>query len=300
MCAPLLDAYERPVGVVQIDATGNSHCFTPADLEILASIAGPVAVAIRYGQLHEQSINRRLLDHDLEMARRIQFALLPEAPPALDRFRFFAHYNAAWDVGGDFYDYLPLGDGKLAVLLADAAGKGVSASLLAARLSGELRSFLSIELSSAHAIAKVNESLATSELAGRFITLVLAVIDPRTNTVELVNAGHPAPLLRRADGRVGEVTTERGLPLGVLTPTDYESTTIELGAGEHLALFTDGFTEAKNAADEHYGLERLRASLSRGGCAAEEAGRQILADVRAFVGAHAQSDDMCLVVIGRI
>lgn len=300
MCAPLLDADENVVGVIQLDATGRSHSFSPADLELLASVASPVAVAIGYGQLHEASVKHRLLDYDLELARRIQYALLPEDAPELKGYRLFAHYDAAWQVGGDYYDYMPLPGGRVAIMLADAAGKGVSASLLAARMSGELRTCLSIESSPSVAVERINESLARSGLAGRFITLVLAVVHPASHTIELVNAGHPPPLIRRRNGTVEEVGDEVcGIALGIVANAKYESATIELAVGEHLVIYTDGFTEAENATSELYGNQRLKAIMSAVSSDATTAGQRIIEDVRAFVGKHDQSDDMCLVVLSR-
>jgi sigma-B regulation protein RsbU (phosphoserine phosphatase) len=293
MCAPLLDAEEHVVGVIQLDATGRTHSFSPVDLELLASVAGPVAVAIRYGQLHEQSVKHRLLDYDLELARRIQYALLPEDAPELKGYRLFAHYDAAWQVGGDFYDYMPLPGGRVAIMLADAAGKGVSASLLAARMSGELRTCLSIEPSPSTAVERINESLATSGLAGRFITLVLAVVHPASHTIELVNAGHPPPLIRRRTGTVEEVGDEVcGIALGIVSNATYESTTVELAVGEHLVIYTDGFTEAENPTSELYGNQRLIAIVAAASSDAATAGQRIIDDVR-------ESDDMCLVVLSR-
>src|SRR5262249_52498163 len=146
---------------------------------------------------------RQAVERDLELARRVQLGLLPEGYPDYEDFEFFAYYRSAYDVGGDYYDFVELPNERLALVVADAAGKGVSAALMMAKLSGELKSHLSGESPGA-ALARMNDSLCAGG-TGRFVTLLVAILDRRSLKLTLVNAGHPAPLRRRPDGRVEAV-----------------------------------------------------------------------------------------------
>jgi serine phosphatase RsbU (regulator of sigma subunit) len=300
MCAPLVDAEGTAMGVVQVDTQDMQRQFNDQDLEVLASVVPSAATALRYCQLHEEALKRQALDRDLKLARRVQNALLPEAAPRLEGYQFFAFYEAAYEVGGDYYDYVPLPGGRWAVVVADAVGKGVSAALLMAKLSGELRSSLSIEPTPAAAVARMNDSMTRSGMAGHFVTLILAVIDPATHQVNLVNAGHMAPLVRRADGFVDEAPGVTGGPaLGILPNQDYAARSVRLDAGDSVTMFTDGFSEAARADNAMYGVERLRGQLAVPVGTAKELGERVLSDVRRFVGGHPQSDDMCLICFGR-
>jgi sigma-B regulation protein RsbU (phosphoserine phosphatase) len=227
---------------------------------------------------------------------------LPTAPPKVEGYQFFDFYEAANQVGGDFYDYIPLRDGRVAVVLADVSGKGVSAALVMARLSAEVRYWLASEPSAATAVSKINESFCQAGWEDRFVTFVLALLDPREHRVTIVNAGHMPPCVRHQDKTVETVAPDiAGLPLGVADGISYDAAEVTLKAGETLTLFTDGISEALNPANELYTLERLQKRL---GSPAEnenaaELGRSVLDDVKRHAAGYAQSDDMCLVVFGR-
>jgi phosphoserine phosphatase RsbU/P len=306
MCAPLVDSEGRSLGVIQIDATDRRHRFQMEDLEVLASIASQAAIAVDNAQLHETSLKQQAVQRDLELARRVQQGLLPSAPPQLPGYHFFDFYEPANQVGGDYYDYVELSHNdpttrRLAVVIGDVSGKGVSAALLMAKLSGEVRYCLASEPSPAAAVSRINASFSQSGWHDRFVTFVLAVVDTRDSELTVVNAGHMAPLLRHSGGIVEAIgEDETGLPLGVDSEYQYEQHTRRLAPGDFLALFTDGISEAMNTNNELYGLERLNAQLARPSADVAELGRLILDDVKRFVAGHPQSDDMCLACFGRI
>jgi serine phosphatase RsbU (regulator of sigma subunit) len=301
ICAPLVDSEGRSLGVIQVDTSDQRQRFQKEDLEVLASIASQAAIAVDNAQLHETAMRQHAIERDLELAHKVQRGLLPAEPPSLAGYTFFDFYEPANQVGGDYYDYVELPGKRLAVVLADVSGKGVSAALLMAKLSGEVRFFLASEPDPAVAMNRINTSFSRSGWQDRFVTFVLAVLDANKHEVTIVNAGHMAPFLRDARGAVEAIgEQEAGLPLGVEADFTYEAYTRSFEPGDFLALFTDGFSEAMNAANELYGLERLRAQLANEKAKVAELGELILADVKRFVGGRPQSDDMCLACFGRM
>ena len=300
ICAPLLDSNEQPLGVIQVDTSNQRSRFNDEDLEVLAGVASQAAIAIDNAKMHEIAVTQRALQRDLELAHRVQRALLPDGPPTVTGYHFFDYYRAANQVGGDYYDYSPLADGRFGVVVADVAGKGVSAALLMARLSSEVRFWLASERDPAKAVDRMNGAFARNDWQDRFVTGVLAVVDPQSNSMTIVNAGHMPPLLRHSGGTVEAVGEhETGLPIGVVEDFEYESYTRSLEPGDFVTLFTDGISEAMNPQRELYGLKRLHDQIGDQAVNVADLGERILEDVRQFVGGHPQSDDMCLACFGR-
>jgi serine phosphatase RsbU (regulator of sigma subunit) len=301
VCAPMISSDGEAIGVIQIDTLNQRARFTDEDLEVLASVASQAAVAIDNAKMHEQVVAQRALQRDMELARQMQRTLLPSKPPQVPGYFFFDYYQAARQVGGDYFDYVQLPGARYAVIVGDVAGKGVPAALMMARLSADVRFSLASEPDPAKAIQQINEGFAHHDWSDRFVTMIAAVLNPSTNELTMVNAGHMAPFLRRRGGAVEEIGDEAaGLPLGVAPGFEYESYTQVLEPGDVLTLFTDGFSEAMNANRELYGLERLKAQISSPVTDVAEFGEHILEDVRDFVDGVDQSDDMCLVCFGRM
>jgi sigma-B regulation protein RsbU (phosphoserine phosphatase) len=300
MCAPLVDTAGEVLGVIQIDTNDQGGRFQKEDLDVLASVANQAAMLIESAQLHERAITQNRLERDLALAQRVQQGLLPNKRPEVDGYHFFEYYEPANEVGGDFYDYVPLPGGRLAVVLADVSGKGIAAALLMAKLSGEARFLLASKDAPEDAITAINRGMDNDSWEDRFVTFVLAVIDPAESRVTVVNGGHMPPLIRRADGSVTAISDEQaGPPLGVDFEYAYEACEIALAPGEQLVLFTDGFSEAMNTGLDLYGLERLETAVGCDLADPAALGSYILEDVRRFVSGHRQSDDMCLVCFGR-
>ncbi|MCG8584112.1 MAG: SpoIIE family protein phosphatase [Pirellulales bacterium] len=300
MCAPLVTSEGDVLGVIQIDTNDQGGRFQKDDLEVLASVGAQAAMLVESAQLHETALRQNRIERDLALAQRVQQGLLPNARPKVEGYHFFEYYEPANEVGGDFYDYVPLPGGRVAVVLADVSGKGISAALLMAKLSGEARFLLASKEAPEDAITAINAAMDNDSWEDRFVTFVLAVIDPAENRVTIVNGGHMPPLLRRADGSVSAVSDdEAGPPLGVAFDYEYEACHISLAPGEQLVVFTDGFSEAMNESLDLYGLERLEKAVGCDLADPASLGAYILEDVRRFVSGHRQSDDMCLVCFGR-
>jgi len=294
MCAPLLDGEGNPFGVVQIDTDLPLSAFKSGDLEVMVGAVSQAAVAVRFAKLYEEALRRQGVARDLELARRVQLSLLPEGYPNCEGFEFFAYYHAAYDVGGDYYDFIELPNDRLALVVADAAGKGVSAALMMAKLSGELKYHLSCEPPAA-ALAHMNDGLCAGSTE-RFVTLLAAILDRHAMTLTLANAGHPAPLRRRPDGSVEAVAeSARGPALGLLPGRQYAEATVAIEPGDLWLAYTDGFSEATSAAGEMFGAGRLRERLAAAPGMVRESGDRIVCEVMQFLGDQPQTDDMCLV-----
>lgn len=301
MCAPLVTGEGKVLGVIQIDTCDSRHRFTRDDLEVLASVACQAAFAVENAQLHEIALQEEVLRRELSLAHQVQQGLLPAAPPELPGYEFFDFYEPANHLGGDYFDYIPLAGGRLAMTLADVSGKGISAALLMAKLSAEARYCLASEPTTAAAIARLNRVFCESRWEGRFVTFAVAVLEPARHEVTLVNAGHLSPLVRRRSGQIeamGEAIG--GLPLGVDEGWQYEAFRFALEPGDTLALFTDGMLDAMNPAEEFYGPQRLQQQLSLPCDDVRAWGQRVIDDVRRFISTRAQLDDMCLACFQRL
>lgn len=298
MCVPLL-AEGEVLGVMQVDTRRPKDRFHKDDLEILTGIAPLFNLAIRHSQLHERLLRQRTLEFEMAAAQRVQLSLLPRHKPAIPGYEFFSHYNPALQVGGDYYDYIWLPDGRLAVVLADASGKGTSAALFMSAISGELKCSLYIEKTTDAALGRLNRWICDNP-DSRFVTMAVVVLDPATHAVTILNAGHFAPLLRRASGIVEGIGEEqKGVPLGILRDEVYQTTSLELAPGDSLIMFTDGFTDAESSQGERYEKLRLLEQVKAAAPNLVELGEQIVGHVREFMGAHPQYDDMCMTCLGR-
>jgi serine phosphatase RsbU (regulator of sigma subunit) len=299
MCAPLLDGEGEPFGLVQIDTSRPLQPFVADDLEVMSGAVSQAAVAVRFARLHEEGLRRQAFERDLQLARQVQYSLLPAECPSWPDYQFFAHYESALEVGGDYYDFIELPNRRLAVVVADVAGKGVSAALLMAKLSGELKYYLSCDAPRA-AVARMNDSLCDSG-SGRFVTLLLAILERAAHRLTLINAGHLTPLVRRRRGAVESVgEAQRGVALGILPGREYAELQAAIEPGDAWFVFTDGFTEAVGPGGEMYGSRRVQEQLALSPPGVPQLGERLVGEVQRFLGDQPQSDDMCMVGWGRL
>ncbi len=300
MCAPLLDNLGNSIGVLQIDTARQSKRFQPEDLEVLSAVASRVSIAIDNAQMHELALRQRSLERDLELAREVQHGFLPDTRPGVPGYEFFDFYQPALHVGGDYFDYISLPDGRVAVIVADVVGKGVAAALLMAKLSAEARFSLVMGGNAARAVSLLNERMCALHL-DRFITAVLLLLDPHTHEVSIANAGHMAPIWRTKNGRIAEPgQAEAGLPLGIDESLQYAEARVSLAVGESLTMFTDGVNEAASASGEYFTIDRIRRCVEAASGPPSVIGNAVIQDVHNFIGDGLQSDDMCLVTFGRV
>jgi len=195
-------------------------------------------------------------------------------------------------VGGDWYDFIPMDKGRWGLVLADVSGKGTAAALLMSATRGILRSLAEAACSPGEVLTKLNRLLVEDFPAGRFVTMVYAVLDPATRTLTFANAGHPHPMLVMG-GSARFLDVERGTPLG-LAPCDFSEVEVELPIGSRLVLYSDGITEAENQADEEYGRVGLQEHFLRTDGASTES---LLDDVRLFANGSDLRDDASVILV---
>lgn len=269
------------------------NAFPPHQLRILQALCDHIAVAVDNARLLQvERAERAALDREAQEARAIQQALLPKSSPYIPGFAVSGYSVPARAVGGDWYDFIPFPDGRWGIVLADVSGKGTAAALLMSATRGMLRSLAEACCTPAEVLTRLNELLVNDFPAGKFVTLVYAVLDPAARTVTFANAGHLRPLLIDHNGE-HFLDTERGLPLG-LGCGDYSETQIALSEGSKLIFYSDGITEAVNTGDEEYGLGRL-AQHAAGSAASA---LSLVDDVRSFVNGSALRDDASVVFVG--
>lgn len=297
--APLLNSEGEAIGAIQMDTLNARRRFEAPDLEILASIASQAGVAIENAQLHERVVLQRLVEQDLELAKSVQRAFLPATPPDFNGYVFHDFYQPAQQIGGDYFDYIPLPDGRLAVIVADVVGHGVAAAMLMAKLSTETRFSLASQPDGAKAISLLN-SVISGLGVEKFITFLCLILDPNSNKIEIINAGHMAPLWKTTSKRILEPGDEQaGVPIGIIDDFEYELSHIEIQPGEQLLMYTDGINEAPNSSGSMFGITRIQDLMLSAGNDVKLIGNQVIQDLKQFVLGTEQADDMCLVVIGR-
>jgi sigma-B regulation protein RsbU (phosphoserine phosphatase) len=266
--------------------------FPRQQLRILQALCDHVAVAIYNARRFQSERDQRAaMSLEAQEARAIQQALLPKASPYIPGFAVSGLSISARAVGGDWYDFIPFPDGRWGLVLADVSGKGTAAALLMSATRGMLRSLAEACRTPSEVLTKLNGLLVEDFPAGRFVTLVYAVLDPAARTITFANAGHLPPLL--VDGNHPRfLDTERGLPLG-LSCGEYSQSTVSLSPGSRLVFYSDGISEAVNPTDEEYGVDRLAQHVTTPAASAIS----VLDHVREFAAGVPLNDDASVVFV---
>jgi serine phosphatase RsbU (regulator of sigma subunit)/pSer/pThr/pTyr-binding forkhead associated (FHA) protein len=304
MCAPLCGAEGKAFGVIQLDTQDRSKKFTQDDLTLVLGVCNVASIALENARMHEQRLAQERDREQMELARRVQLGFLPQNLPEVQGYSFAVHYESALDVGGDYYDFVPLADKKLAITLGDVAGKGVPAALLMAKLSSDARFCLLTQPDLSRAVTHLNTLLyLQAGKLDRFVTLAAAVLDPVTHTVSLVSAGHMSPLLyRKATGKIEDAMPSEvsGTLLGIMEGTTFQAYTLSLEPGDCLMLFTDGVTDAVDNASAQFGRKRMLAALQGTPYAPKPMCERLVKAVKQHSAGQAQADDITLVSLGRV
>jgi phosphoserine phosphatase RsbU/P len=308
MCVPLATQDGKALGVIQLDSQDRTKKFSQDDLKFLICVAGSASIALENAGMHETILAQQKLEEENRAATKVQRGFLPQSFPVLPGYEFFAHYTAARTVGGDYYDFIPLPSGKLAVLLGDVSGKGVPAALLMARLSGEARVSMLTQPDVAAAVTDLNDRLMQANLEDRYVTLSAAVIDPSTQRIEVVSAGHLSPwVYRQLTGELEKVFKKDSgdFPVGWVPGHVYTSHAIDLGPGDSLIVYTDGIEDAQPDNGQRFTEDGVMRTVKGIGDAvdvvtARELGARIVHAVQTHVGSHPQFDDIAIVCYGRV
>jgi predicted ester cyclase len=257
-----------------------------------ASDAGPFLE-----MLAQEMRERERVEQELRVARRIQQAALPKEVPPLEGWQISPYYQPAREVGGDFYDFLELEDGRLGLVVGDATGKGVPAALVMASARSMLRAVAQTSDSPGDVLRRVNDPMATDIPPNMFVTCFYAILNPKSGHLVYANAGHDLPFLQHGDE--AEELRARGMPLGLMPVSSYEEKEIVIDAGEAAIFYSDGLVEAHDPEGEMFGFPRLRELISEH---SEQGplGDFLLEELYSFVGeGWEQEDDITLLTLKR-
>ncbi|MCC6476306.1 SpoIIE family protein phosphatase [bacterium] len=296
---PLM-AQQKLTGFLAIGYKNENEDYAAEEITVLSSLAPQVALAAENLRLAEENIEKRRLEEQMQMARRIQEGFLPRELPVTPGLVCAAHSRFSLEVAGDYYDLIPLEGNRTVLAIADVSGKGAGAALLMANLQASLRTAVEIGIPLSRAVERVNELIHRNTPPEQYITFVAAIFDPAHNELTYVNAGHNPPFIIRASGHIDELPAT-GLILGALPGMKYEQDTMRLFEGDTLVMFTDGVSEPMNSGDEEFGEPRIRELVAQcRTCSPAELIERIESAVNSFCGRVPYEDDSTLLVVRRV
>ncbi|PYS99653.1 MAG: hypothetical protein DMF63_11270 [Acidobacteria bacterium] len=261
MVAPII-SNDKVIGAFDLESD-KLNAYTEDDLAVLQMLTSQVAIIIEKVQLHEQLVEQKRLQAQLEIARQVQLELLPDHDPDLEGFDISAYVFPTEEVSGDYYDWVEVFEDQIGITVADAVGKGIPAALLMAFLRASIRAGVQTGYASHILLSKINNLLWDSIEDNRFVTAIYGLLDTTNRTFVFANAGHNPPLLIKPDGEYRYV--EYGdTPLGMFYDARYHQHFIRFEKGQVLVIYTDGITEAANVNDEEFGQERFAKSVLAG------------------------------------
>jgi serine phosphatase RsbU (regulator of sigma subunit)/anti-sigma regulatory factor (Ser/Thr protein kinase) len=300
LVVPLVSQGEL-IGTLNLGPRLSEQDYSTDDRRLLTTLAAQAAPAIRVAQLvREQAAKaaeRETLEQEMRVATLIQQQFLPRELPSLPHWQIAAYYGPARAVGGDFYDFIEMPDGRIGIAVGDVTDKGVPAALVMARTHSILRAEASRSDSPGEILARANTLLEPEMPARMFVTCLFAILEPSTGRIVMANAGHNLPYIRTDDGVVELRAT--GMPLGLLPGIQYEETEGIIAPGSNVLLYSDGLVEAHDPGQQMFGFPRLREAMTIDDAGSELLDR-LLEDLHTFTGADwEQEDDITLVTLRR-
>lgn len=290
----------RPRGVLSVYRASDGAPYQETDKTLLELFASQAAIVIENSELYDLRVNMARLDGELNAARRVQANLIPTAPPRLEHYQLAAMWQPAREVSGDFYDFIPLADGRLGIVIADVSDKGMAAALYMASARSILRASANVGGSAGEMIARANQTIEGDTTGGMFVTVFLALLEPTTGRLTYVNAGHNNPFWIRARANAMHELRGGNLALGILAEYNYSQDEIELAPDDMILFYTDGVTEATNKHEQLFGEERLREfAREHRRAPARQLIRALDQTVHAFTAGYPQSDDITVVALKR-
>jgi len=299
MCVPLWNNKEI-IGIVYADRISLLEPFSEVELKLLTLLSNLAAVKIENAKLFEQAIEKIKMEKELVLATQIQKNFLPKENPECKNYDIAGANITCYQVGGDYYDFIPIDSDRLGIVIADVSGKGVSASLLMASLRAALHSEIHPRYKIEELAPKLNDFLHRSSDIDRFITFFFCDLDKKSGDLTYINAGHNPPIVLDHKGKVQRLES-CGLCLGMFAASDYEIRKLKLHAGDLVLLFTDGITEARNKDNEDFQEDRLIEIIKKqANLPAKKLVQKILDEVRSFTSGADPADDITLVIIKRM
>jgi sigma-B regulation protein RsbU (phosphoserine phosphatase) len=274
--------------------------FLASDRRTLSLFANQAALALENARLHLQALEKERLEREMHLAAEIQRQILPKGAPIVDGFELIGWYRPARQVGGDYYDLFRREDGRIGLVVGDVSGKGMPAALMVSILHSALRLLLDQTGFGPAMLERLNRHIGDSSASNKFITMLLAELDPATGVLHYMNAGHNPAILLRADGRVEELPAG-GMPIGLMPEARFQSRALTMERGDLLCIYSDGITEAAAPDDEEFGMGRLTEHLRAGqGRSLAELVESIPQAIGEFSQGLPQGDDQTLVLLRRV
>jgi serine phosphatase RsbU (regulator of sigma subunit)/anti-sigma regulatory factor (Ser/Thr protein kinase) len=300
LAVPLVSQGEL-IGVLNLGPRLSEQEYSSDDRKLLDNLAAQAAPALRVGQLvreqEAEAATRQRFEQELEVARLIQQNFLPKELPDLPGWQVAAYYRPAREVGGDFYDVIPLPDGRVAFVVGDVTDKGVPAALVMSATRSILRASATRLVEPGVVLERVNEHLCPDMPAKMFVTCLYGVLDPETGLLRFANAGHDLPYVKTAEGVIE--LRARGMPLGLMPGMAYEEKEAVLQPGDSVLLHSDGIVEAHDPEREMFGFPRLKETMG-GVAGGQELIDRVMSELEAFTGPGAeQEDDITMVTLQR-
>jgi phosphoserine phosphatase RsbU/P len=284
----------KPIGVLRV-YTEQEAVFTPLKIDLLKAVGAQAAAAIENARLLAEARESEALEKQVRMAADVQQRMVPQKPPVMPGLDLASVYVPCYELGGDFFDFIPLPDQNLGLAIADVSGKGVPASLIMASVRAFLRAQVDNVYYLYEVIRRINLMLFRDTKPSEFVTLFYGVLNAQTRRFTYCNAGHPPALLLRA-GQITELSGDN-MVLGISPDEDYKQFMTDLQKDDLLLLYTDGVTDAVNFNSERFGRQRLMEIFKRGGPTADAVAQNVLWEMRKFVGLAKRPDDITLIVV---
>ena len=289
---------DKPIGVLRLYSGKPVH-FEDDDIDLARAIGSQCAVAITNAKLYAEAIEATRITEQVRLAGHIQRRMIPEKAPQIQGLDIAAIYIPCFDVGGDFYDFLRLGENKIGIAIADVIGKGIPAAIMTSSFRGALRAYSECDCRSEallETVRRLNKMACEECQGGEFVSLFYGIVDNDKRTFTYCNCGHEPPVLLR-NGQITDLN-KGGLVLGVLPRAEYQSETVQLKDNDCLLFYTDGLIDASNFDGDTWGRDRLLETFNH--CkpsSAEQVIKNVLAYRRRFVGLAQQVDDTSMVVV---
>lgn len=295
LCLPIRNKDEEVVGVLQL-LNKRGGMFTAGDESFLRALSDHVALALENAQLHRERLAKQKMERDLALARSIQVGLLPEGPPRLDGFDIAVSHRPSLTVGGDYYDFIPVGPETMLTVVADVEGKGVSSAMVMANLQATLHALMEHLHSLERLVASLNDTMLSDTRGQKYMTMFLSLLDQRHRVLHYVNAGHVPQAVIRADGSA-EMLEQGGTVVGLFPKQVYERGQVKLAPGDVVVGCTDGITEAMDTESNEFGLTGLIEHVRRVREApAAEIVRSVLEEVDRFSLGGPHEDDRVILI----
>jgi len=287
---------DQTLGVIAVINRKKGMRFSQGDVNLLSAIASQAAMAINNVMLHQETLNRMIMERDLEMARRIQRGLLPKALPQMRHLSVAAYSDTAREVGGDYYDFIPIDENSVGIAIADVSGKGIPAALVTVMIRTLLHRIAIAGREPSEVLYELNESLVLEE--EMFVTMIYAVWDDERQLLTLANAGHPRPILFKSKtGECAEVDVG-DIAIGIWGEISPGQIKLDLSSGDVVLMYTDGLEDIRNEEDEMYSLERLMEVLRQNAHRpVSDIRRAIRTDIEKFAGDSPLFDDYTFIVM---